>query len=247
MGLFDIFKKKEEPKRNIPNSVFTLRFTIPYFQIFDKTNPKLKSLPITMAVSGSCQYRINEPDLCFDNISLGEMSPEQLEAHVKDVLSMNVKSYFNSISDIPLLQFEQRIAAISEGCRKRLTQQFSEEYGLNLRTFSISGVRYDTEHPNYVRLQKLSQIELDNQAKYADAVGNAEIDKLKAETEAEKVRIKAKGETDAERMKHELDLEKRRKENDFETDKNISQMTADFDLNDMSDLDSFDTSDSDLK
>lgn len=242
MGLFDIFKKKSEPVKNNPNSLFTLRFTIPYFQIFDKTNPKLKSLPITMAVTGSCQYRISEPDLCFDNVSLGEMSPEQLEAHVKDVLSMNVKSYFNSISDIPLLQFEQRIAAISEGCKKRLTQQFSEEYGVSLRTFSISGVRYDTEHPNYVRLQKMSQIELDNQAKLADASGSADIEKLKAQTEADKARIKAKGETDAERIKHDFDLERRRKENDFETDTAIKGSTSDFSL-DTSDLDSFDTSD----
>lgn len=241
MGLFDIFKKKEESKpQNNPNSVFTLRFTVPYFQIFDKTNPKLKSLPVPMAVSGSCQYRISEPDLCFDNIPLGEMSPNLLEAHVKDVLTMNIKSYFNSISDIPLLQFEQRIAAISDGCKKRLTQQFSDEYGLNLRTFNISGVRYDTEHPNYNSLQKISQIELANQAKLAEASGNAEIERLKEQTEADKVLIRAKGEIDALRIKNDYNLEKKRKENNLVTDFQINEATSGFNL-DTNDLDSFDT------
>lgn len=242
MGLFDIFKKKEEPKpQNNPNSVFTLRFTVPYFQIFDKTNPKLKSLPVSMAVTGSCQYRISEPDLCFDNVRLGEMSPEHLEAHVKDALSMNIKSYFNSISDIPLLQFEQRIAAISDGCKKRLTQQFSEEYGINLRTFHISGVRYDIEHPNYVSLQKISQIELTNQAKFAEASGDADIERLKEETSADKARIKAKGEMDAARIKHDFEIEKKRKDSNLDADFGINKDTSpDFTL-DTPDLDSFDT------
>lgn len=56
MGIFDLFKKKKKEFDNNVNSVFTFRFVVPYFQIFEKTDEDLKALPIKMAVTGSCQY-----------------------------------------------------------------------------------------------------------------------------------------------------------------------------------------------
>lgn len=186
MGLFDIFKKKkEEPVRNNPNSVFTLRFTVPYFQIFDKTDKKLSAFPIKMSVAGSCQYRISEPDLCFDNIPLAEMSPTQLEAHVRDALTMNIKTLFNSITSLPLLQFESRIADISDLTKSKVTPILNDEFGINLRTFSISGVRYDVEDPNYLSLQRYSQ-----------NVANKRTE-LAAEIEEAAIRKQAKADNDA--------------------------------------------------
>ncbi len=182
MGLFNIFKKKEEPVRNNPNSVFTMRFTIPYFQIFDKTDKKLSAFPIKMSVAGSCQYRISEPDLCFDNVPLAEMSPEQLEAHVKDGLTMNIKTFFNSITTIPLLQFESMIEKISEATKRKVTPVLNDEFGINLRAFSISSVRYDTEDPNYLSLQQYSR---NVAAKRADLAGELEEDRLRKEAKAD--------------------------------------------------------------
>ncbi len=181
MGLLDIFKKKESVKNN-PNSVFTLRFTIPYFQIFDKTDKKLSAFPIKMSVVGSCQYRITEPDLCFDNIPLGEMTPQQLEVHVKDALAMNIKTFFNDITSIPLLQFESMISKISEATKASITPILNEEFGINLRTFSISAVRYDTEDANYRSLQKYSQ-NIAN--KRAELAGEIEERKIRKESEAD--------------------------------------------------------------
>lgn len=211
MGLFDIFKKKEGPKpKNNPNSVFTLRFTVPYFQIFDKTDKEMSALPVKMSVTGSCQYRISEPDLCFDNIPLIEMSPEQLEAHVKDALTMNVKTFFNSITTIPLLQFETMIAKISDATKARVTPILNDEFGINLRTFSISGVRYDVEDPNYIRLQTISQKKAEGRAKKVDAITETELDHIKLDSElsAKKKRDNA----EMERRKAELEHRKLEKE-----------------------------------
>lgn len=159
MGLFDRFKKKEEPQpiQNKMNSVFTMKFIVPFFQIFDKTNPKLAHFPIRMAVGGSVQYRIADPDLCFNNVSLTEMTPEQLEEHVKDGLTAVVKTYLNSITQIPVLQFESAIMKINDAAKAYVIPIFVEEYGINLRTFNISRINYDVEDPNYRQLQQLSR------------------------------------------------------------------------------------------
>lgn len=179
MGLFNLFKKAE-PENN-PNSVFTLRFTIPYFQIFDKTDKALSAFPIKMSVGGSCQYRICDPTLCFDNVPLAKMSAQQLEGHVRDALTMNIKTFFNSISDIPLLQFESAISVISDSAKAKISPILNDEFGINLRAFSISSVRYDTEDPNYLTLQRYSR-NIAN--KRADLAGKLEEDRIKREAKA---------------------------------------------------------------
>lgn len=217
MGLFDIFKKKEEPKpQNNPNSVFTLRFTVPYFQIFDKTDKDLSALPVKMSVTGSCQYRISEPDLCFDNVPLAEMSPEQLEAHVKDALSMNVKTYFNSITTIPLLQFESMIAKISDATKARVTPILNDEFGINLRAFSISGVRYDTEEPNYLRLQTISQKKAEGRAKKVDVQTETEIEHMRLDSELSAKKKRDKADLERRREEFETDIEHRKREKELE-------------------------------
>lgn len=228
MGLFNIFKKKEEPVRNNPNSVFTMRFTIPYFQIFDKTDKALSALPIKMSVTGSCQYRISEPDLCFDNVPLAEMSPEQLEAHVKDALTMNIKTFFNTITTIPLLQFESMIVKISDATKGRVTPILNEEFGINLRAFSISGVRYDVEDPNYLKLQTLSRKVMDNRAKKIDATSEIELEQMKidSKTTAQRKQEETVLELERKRKAHEMELRRHREELDQQSRKNDLELES---------------------
>ena len=216
MGIFDIFKKKEKEAENNVNSVFTLRFIIPYFQIFDKTDEDLKALPIKMAVTGSCQYKISEPELCFDNIPLNKMSPEQLEKHVKDGLSMNIKTYFNSITSIPVLQFESVIDSISEAMRNKMVKILEEEYGISLRTFHISGVRYDTEDSNYLRLQALSQKKMNHRLKKADTESEIELDELKHASGLNKKKRESEVEQEIQTTQHEVEMNKKQREQELE-------------------------------
>lgn len=181
MGLFDIFKKKPEPVRNNPNSVFTLRFAVPYFPVFDKTNPKLKSFPVKLSCAGSVQYRISEPDLCFDNVSLGNMSAAQLEEHVKDALISSVKHFINSIDYMPLLQFETEMMRINDAAKEYLVPQFADEYGINLRAFTLTRISYDEEDPNYQRLCQHS-------AKLADKLNSHELEDVDMDRDIEKKR-----------------------------------------------------------
>ena len=242
MGFFDKFKKKHEPEaapapvRNNPNSVFTMRFTIPYFQIFDKTDKALSALPIKMSVTGSCQYRISEPDLCFDNVPLAEMSPEQLEAHVKDALTMNIKTFFNTITTIPLLQFESMIVKISDATKGRVTPILNEEFGINLRAFSISGVRYDVEDPNYLKLQTLSRKVMDNRAKKIDATSEIELEQMKIDSKTTAQRKQEETALELERKKkaHEMELRRQREELDQQSRKNdleLESLRAEQELN----------------
>lgn len=168
MGLFDAFKKKkEEPVvQNNPNSVFTLRFAIPYFSVFDKTNPKLRAFPVKVSCAGSVQYRIADPDLCFDNIPLGRMSAGQLEEHVKDSLVSSVKHFINSIDYLPVLQFETELLRINDAAKQYLIPQFADEYGINLRTFTLSRISYDEEDENYQRLYAQSAAMSDRLAEH---------------------------------------------------------------------------------
>lgn len=174
MGLFDLFKKKEEPKRqNTTNSVYTLKFAIPFFSIFDKTDKSLEAFPIKLAIGGSVQYRITEPDLCFDNVPLGEMSPAQLEEHVKDSLTSTIKTFISGIDTIPVLQFESALGQINEAAKAKLVPSFDEEFGISLRAFNITRFTYDEEDPNYIHLKSLGTSALER--KEAATIHRAEL------------------------------------------------------------------------
>ncbi|MCM1139168.1 MAG: hypothetical protein NC453_11420 [Muribaculum sp.] len=204
MGLFDAFKKKkEEPKvtPNNPNSVFTLRFTIPYFQVFDKTNPKLRAFPVRLACGGSVQYRITDPTLCFDNVPLGEMLPEQLDEHVKDSLTSSVKHLINSIDYIPLLQFERELIRINDAAKEYLVQHFEEEYGISLRTFNLTRISYDEEDANYQMLFQQSQ-------EIASRLTSYEVENLDYERERRKKILSQQDELDD--MLHEIEVRARK-------------------------------------
>lgn len=180
MGLFDIFKKKkEEPVQNSLNSVFTLRFAVPYFSVFDKTNPKLRSYPVKVACGGSVQYRIADPNLCFDNIPLGQMAPAQLEEHVRDALISSIKHLINTIDYLPLLQFENELANINDTAKRMLIPQFAKEYGINLRLLTLTRISYDEDDPNYKRLIAQS-------AAISDKLGEHELENLELNHEDEK-------------------------------------------------------------
>lgn len=206
MGLFDRFKKKEEPQpvQNKMNSVFTMKFIVPFFQIFDKTNPKLAHFPIRIAVGGSVQYRIADPDLCFNNISLSQMTPEQLEGHVKDGLIAVVKAYLNSITTIPVLQFESAIMKINEAAKSYVVPMFVEEYGINLRTFNLSRFTYDTEDPNYLQLQNLSRQALSHMTEKQVSEHKIDINRDRLTMDAENKRQDLQLQREKNEIEHEL-------------------------------------------
>lgn len=216
MGLFDLFKKKEEPKRqNTTNSVYTLKFAIPFFSIFDKTDKSLEAFPIKLAIGGSVQYRITEPDLCFDNVPLGEMTPAQLEEHVKDSLTATVKAFILSIETIPLLQFESAIMKINDAARSYLVPRFEAEYGIQLRMFSLSRFTYDDENPNYLALQRMSQEALEQ-----DTVAQAKESELTLDLAEAEHRTKLS----------DIELETERKKADFERQQRLSNAETDANL-----------------
>lgn len=240
MGLFDIFKKKDEPKeapvQNKINSVFTLKFAVPYFQIFDKTNPKLANFPIRIAAGGSVQYRIADPDLCFNNVSLSEMSPEQLEEHVIDGLHAVIKTYLNSITQIPVLQFESAIMKINDAAKSYVVPIFVEEYGISLRTFNISRITYDTEDTNYEMLHQMSRdavthmtekqesahrLDL-NRDRIALEKDNSELDRLNLDLQREKNLV----EMERKNMEHELRAKEKHLDADIYEREKAADMAA---------------------
>ena len=252
MGLFDIFKKKKEPVQNSLNSVFTLRFAVPYFPVFDKTNPKLRSFPVKLACGGSVQYRIAEPDLCFDNVPLGQMSAAQLEEHVKDSLVTSVKHFINMIDYIPLLQFETELMRINELAKRELIPLFAEEYGINLRTFNLSRISYDEDDVNYKRLcaqssalsdkmatHDLEDLEMDHEDNKHERIHQRRVRKVKEDEEL--IDREAKVRLQQQSAEHELqrkerqhkhtieanDLELERKKRELEEDMHARRSATD--------------------
>lgn len=207
MGFFDFFKRKsEEPKENLPNSLHTLKFIIPYFSIFDKTDVQLSAFPIKIAVTGSCQFRIKDSDRYVGNKQLKFMTIEELEEHVKDAISMTVKMYFNSIKTIPLLQFESMVDTIGDATKEYLYQELSEELGLDLRTFHISEVRYDVEDPNYLLLQTMSQKAVEARTKKADTETEMELEQIRLDSALKTKRKQAELELDLKETQRAKDL-----------------------------------------
>lgn len=235
MGLFDIFKKKEtksDVRTNTPNnnvnSVFTLRFTVPFFQIFDKTDEDLKAYPIRMSVDVSCQTKITEPELCFDNIPLKNMTTSQLEELLDDTFSLNVKTFFNSISSIPVLQFGSVIDSISDALKGKISKVMLEEYGLNLRSLHISEVRYDVVDPNYRQLQALSQKKMNHRLKRVDTESDIELDELKHSSSLNKKRQESALQHEIQFNQHELDITKKKNEAELEHNIGLRQNELDF-------------------
>lgn len=220
MGLFDIFKKKQEsveaPVQNKLNSVFTMKFAIPYFQIFDKTNPKMANFPIRVAVGGSIQYRIADPDLCFNNVSLREMTPEQVEEHVKDGLTSVVKAFLNQITTIPVLQFETAIMKLNNAAKEYVVPTFQEEYGINLRTFNMSRISYDTEDPNYAQLQELSRAAVGHMAEKQESEHMIELNRDRLTMERDNKSLERE-DIALERERNAIEIEKKKMELDLKS------------------------------
>lgn len=221
MGLFNLFKKKEPaPAPNTTSSVYTLRFGIPFFSVFDKTNPKLKAFPVKISVGGSLQYRILDLDLCFDNVPLGKMKPEQLEAYVKDQLVSSVKHFINTIDYLPVMQFESEIMAISDAAKDYLVHRFADEFGISIRTFTITRISYDEDDPNYQRLYEAN-------AALAEKMGEQDLEDQDLDHEHGK-RVRAYKEED------ELhNLERRKKLRDLEDDEEYEALAHKKHLRDM--------------
>lgn len=219
MGLFDLFKKKEsspvlQNEPSVPNklnSIFTMKFVVPYFSVFDKTNPQMAHFPIKVAVGGSVQYRIANPDLCFNNVSLSQMTPEQLVEHVTDGLTAVIKAFMTQITTIPILQFETAIMKINNAAKEYVIPVFMEEYGISLRTFNISRITYDTQDPNYVQLYELSRQAVSYMAEKQESTHRIDMNRDRLTIERENIGLQ-RVDIAIERERNAVEIEKKRME-----------------------------------
>ncbi len=214
MGLFDLFKKKETPPppvQNKMNSIFTMKFVVPYFHVFDKTNPKMANFPIKVAVGGTVQYRIADPDLCFNNVSLSQMTPDQLEEHVKDGLIAVIKAFMTQITTIPILQFETAIMKLNNAAKEYVVPTFQEEYGINLRMFNMSRITYDTQDPNYVQLHELSRRAVAHMAEKQESEHHIDLNRDRLTIERDNKGLQRE-DIAIERERNAIEIEKKRME-----------------------------------
>jgi membrane protease subunit (stomatin/prohibitin family) len=162
-----------------------IKFAIPYFDIFD---PRYTDLGIPCAVRGTLTFNLTD----YKNfIKLNRLIDFDLDAfrnQIKDSFIRKTKSLVMNMpidENIPVMQIERKIDDISDIVKRKIKEDFEEDFGVNLKRFDISAIELDNEHAHYKQLKKATA---DQQTKFAEAKTDIEIENL-----GETARIQRKG------------------------------------------------------
>ena len=156
-------------------------FAVPYFDTFD---PRVQDMPIQLAVRGSFAFGINDYKAFIKLHRLSSFSMDDFQTEIKDLLVKRVKGTVVNIPDgsyggapIPLVQIERKIEMVSDIIQQKLAPEFTNVFGVVLKTFSVSDLDIDKECEGYKKIKGMTadytvssavqqqQINLSNQLK----------------------------------------------------------------------------------
>ena len=133
-----------------------IRFAIPYFDVYD---PRFLDFGVPMAVRGSITFNITDYRSFIKLNRLINFELNDFEKQVKDAVIKSTKGFItNAPSDngIPVLQLERKIMEISDLIQQRLSNEFADDFGVNLKRLDISAIEPDKESEGYKELRKVT-------------------------------------------------------------------------------------------
>ncbi len=133
-----------------------LRFSVPYFDVFD---PRLPDHGVPMAVRGVITFNITDYKgfiklnrlINFDHSQFMEQIRGALFKYIKAVV-MNVPQEMG----MPVVQMERQILSINEKVEGYLKPRIENDFGVNLKGLDISSLEIDKDSPYYEELRQLT-------------------------------------------------------------------------------------------
>lgn len=133
-----------------------LRFSVPYFDVFD---PRLPDHGVPMAVRGVITFNITNYKgfiklnrlINFDHSHFLEQIRGALSKYIKAVV-MNVPQEMG----MPVVQMERQILNINEKVEGYLKPRIENDFGVNLKGLDISTLEVDKDSPYYDELRQLT-------------------------------------------------------------------------------------------
>lgn len=161
-----------------------IKYGIPYFDVFDQRFP---DLGVPCAIRGSIIINITDYKNFIKLNRLITFSLEDFKDQIKSIFIRKAKAVALSITQetgIQAMQLETKIDQISTYIKSKLSEEITEDFGVNLKRVDINAIELDKEHPHYQQLKKST---VDQQTKFINAKTDIEIENLD-----EMMRIKRK-------------------------------------------------------
>ena len=133
-----------------------LRFSVPYFDVFD---PRLPDHGVPMAVRGVITFNITDYKGFIKLNRLINFDHDQFLEQIRGALSKYVKGVVINLPQemgIPVVQMERQILSINERVEGYLKPRIENDFGVNLKGLDISTLEIDKDSPYYEELRQLT-------------------------------------------------------------------------------------------
>lgn len=159
-----------------------VRFAVPYFDVAD---PRYPDYTVPVAVRGTITFNITDYKSFIRLNRLIDFSLDAFSQQIKAAVTKFVKNFVANCpidNGIPVLQLERKVLEISDLAGARLTPQFEDDFGVNLKRFDISAIEIDKENENYYEFTRLTKEQQMRRAEI-DTEQYERVSKLSAESQ----------------------------------------------------------------
>lgn len=186
-----------------------LRFTVPYFDVFD---PRLPDHGVPMAVRGTITFNITDYRSFIKLNRLINFDHEQFMQQIKAALQKYIKGVATNLPQemgIPVVQMERQILNINNKVEGFLKPRIENDFGVNLKGLDIASLEIDKDSPYYSELRSLTA---GNTARTLNAQTDVNIQNLQdtqrinAENMEETLRIQREESQRAQRLQTETNF-----------------------------------------
>lgn len=133
-----------------------IKFAIPYFDVAD---PRFLDFVVPMTAGGTITFNITDYKQFIKLNRMQNFELEDFKKQVKDAVIRRVKNTItNAPADYgyPVVQLERKIEEINDKIKEKLSQDFKEDFGVNLKRLDLSRIEPDKESEGWAQLRNVT-------------------------------------------------------------------------------------------
>ena len=133
-----------------------LRFSVPYFDVFD---PRLPDHGVPMAVRGTITFNITDYRGFIKLNRLVNFDHDQFMTQIRSALQKYIKGVVMNVPQemgIPVVQMERQLLEINDRISNYLKPRMEGDFGVNMKALDIGAMEIDKDSPYYEDLRRLT-------------------------------------------------------------------------------------------
>ena len=183
--------------------IIQIKFAIPYFDVFD---PRQPDLGVPVAVRGTMSFKIADYREFIKLHRLANFDLDAFQKQIKDACVKYVKdTVINIVDNIPLVQIEKKIMAVSDAIEERLKKRLQSEFGVVVSSVDIATIEVDKTSDAYVTLKSVTQ---DIQTQFTKTQADVNLDTMKAQSAVNIQNMQDMQRINAENMEESLRIQR---------------------------------------